>query len=128
MKDFCALRATTYSYLMDDDSEVEKAKGTKKCIIKREFMFENYKNCLLNGDVILKSLLRFKSDRHKVYAKEVNKIALSSDDDKILQTFDGIETYPYGANAFKVCESKMMVVGDFFVKKYVDCPFYGEII
>ena len=55
MKEFCALRAKTYSYLMDDDSEVEKTKGTKKCIIKRELMFENYKDCLFNGEAILKS-------------------------------------------------------------------------
>ena len=51
-----------------------------------------------------------------MYTEEVNKIALSSDDDKRLQTFDGIETYPYGTNAFKVCESEMMVVRDLFVK------------
>ena len=63
-----------------------------------------------------------------MYTEEVNKIALSSDDDKRLQTFDGIETYPYGTNAFKVCESEMMVVRDLFFKKYVDCPFYGEIV
>ena len=44
-----------------------------------------------------------------MYTEEVNKIALSSNDDKILQTFDGIITYPYGTNAFKVCESEMMV-------------------
>ena len=34
MKEFCALRAKTYLYLMDDNSEVKKSKGTKKCIIK----------------------------------------------------------------------------------------------
>ena len=51
-----------------------------------------------------------------MYTEEVNKIALSSDDDKRLQTFNGIETYPYGTNAFKVCKSKMMVVRDLFVK------------
>ena len=43
-------------------------------------------------------------------AEKVNKIALSNDDDKRLQTFDGIETYPYGTNAFKVCKSEMMAV------------------
>ena len=35
MKEFCAPTSKTYSYLMDDDSEKKKAKGTKKCIIKR---------------------------------------------------------------------------------------------
>ena len=128
MKEFCALRAKTYSYLMDDNSEVKKSKGTKKCVIKRELMFENYKDCLFNGEVILKSQQRFKSDHHKVYTKEVNKIALSSDDDKRLQTFDRVTTYPYGTPAVKVCESEMMVVRDLFVEKYVDCLFYGEIV
>ena len=85
-------------------------------------MFQNYKDCLFNGEVILKSQQIFKSDYHKVYTEEVNKIALSSNDDKRLKTFDGIETDPYGANAFKVCESEMIVVRDLFVKKYVDCP------
>ena len=63
-----------------------------------------------------------------MYTKEVNKIALSSNHDKRLQTFNKVTTYPYGTNAFKVCESEMMMVIDLFVKKYVDCPFYGEIV
>ena len=63
-----------------------------------------------------------------MYTLEVNKIALSSDEDKRLQIFDGIETYPYGTNAFKACESEMMVVRNLFVEKYVDCPFYGETV
>ena len=41
-----------------------------------------------------------------MYTEEVNKIALSSNDDKRLQTFDKVTTYPYGTNAFKVCESE----------------------
>ena len=63
---------------------------------------------MFNGEVILKSQQRFKSDHHKVYTEEVNKIALSSDDDKRLQTFDAIETYPYGTTneMLKVFESK----------------------
>ena len=128
MKQFCALTSKTYSYLMDDGSEVKKSKGTKKCIIKRETMFENYTDCLFNDKIILKSQQRFKSDHHKVYTEEVNKIALSSDDDKRLQTFNRVTTYPNGMPAVKVCERKMMVVRDLFVKKYVDCPFYGETV
>ena len=64
MKKVCALRAKTYTYLMDH--------------------------------------------HHNVYTEEVNKIALNSNDDKRLQTFDRVTTYPYGANAFKVCESEML--------------------
>ena len=79
-------------------------------------MFENYTDCLFNDEIILKSQQRFKSDHHKMYTEEVNKITLSSDDDKRLQTFDKIETYPYGTPAVKVCESEMMVVRDLFVK------------
>ena len=73
-------------------------------------MFESYTGFLFNEKIILKLQQRFKSNHHKVYIEEVNKIALSSDDDKRLQTFDEIETYPYGTNTFKVCESKMIVV------------------
>ena len=113
MKEFCALRAKTYAYLMDDDSEKKKAKGTKKCIIKRRIMFENYKDSLFNNNTILRSQLRFKSDLHNVYTEEVNKIVLNSNDDKRLQTHDRITTYPYETNAYKVCESEMMAM-----KKY----------
>ena len=82
MKEFCALRAKTYSFLMDNDSEVKKSKGTKKCVMKRELMFENYTDCLSNEKIILKPQQRFKSYNHKVLTEEINKIALSSNDDK----------------------------------------------
>ena len=122
MQEFVALRAKTYAYLTDDDDEKRKAKETKKCVIKSELMLKNYKDGLFNGEVILKSQQRFKSDHRKVYTEEVNKIALNGDDDKRIQTFDGIETYPYGTNAFKVCESKMIAVRDLFVENYADFP------
>ena len=65
---------------------------------------------LFNGEVIIKSQHRFRSDHHRVYTEEVNKIALSSNDDKRIQTFDKITTYPYGTNVFKVCEDEMRYV------------------
>ena len=71
-------------------------------------MFENYKDCLFNDKIILKSQQRFKSDHHNVYIEETNEIALSSNDDKRLLTSGRIKTYPYGTNAFKVCQSKML--------------------
>ena len=117
MKEFCAIRAKTHLYLMDDNSAVKKSKGTKKCVRKRKTMFENYADCVFNDKIILKLQQRFKSDHHKVYTEEVNKIALSSDDDKRLQTFNRVTTYPYGTNAFKMCESEMIVVKDIFFEK-----------
>ena len=84
---------------------MKKAKGTKKCIVKRELMFENYKDALFNH----KTQQRFRSYNHKVHAEEVNKIALSSNDDKRIQTFDKVTTYLYGTNVFKVCENEMLL-------------------
>ena len=80
---------------MDDDVEKKKTKGVKRCVTKRRLMFENYKDSLLNNKTILKSQLRFKSDHHNLYEEEVNKITLNSDDNKRLQTFDRVTTYPY---------------------------------
>ena len=71
-------------------------------------MFENYKDCFLNNKKVYGSQQRFKSYNHDVYTEEVNKTALSSNGDKRLQTYDKITTYPYGTNAFKVCESEML--------------------
>ena len=61
-----------------------------------------YKDYLFNNRVILQSQQRFKSDYHNVFTEQTNKIVLNSNDDKRLQTFDKITTYPYGASAFKV--------------------------
>ena len=112
--EFVALRPKAYSYLDDYGNDHKKAKGTKKCVIKQKLMFENYKDCLFNNKTVYRSQERFKSYNHDVYTEEVNKIALSNNDDKRIQTFDGIETYPYGTNAFKVCESEMLIIKDLF--------------
>ena len=109
MTEFCALRAKAYAYKLDDDTEMKKAKGTKKCIVKREITFKNYVDALFNDKVIVRSQQRFRSDHHKVYTEEVNKIALSSNDDKRIQTFDKVTTFPYGRNVFKVCENEMLL-------------------
>ena len=88
--EFVTLRPKTYSYLTDDSKEDKKAKGTKKCMIKRMIKFNDYKNCLLNGEVILKSQQRFESKEHDVYTENINKIALGSNDDKRLIASDKI--------------------------------------
>ena len=94
--EFVALRPKTYSYPTDDCNEDKKAKGTKKCVITRMIKFNDYKNCILNGEAVLKSQQRFKSKGHDVYAENINKIALSSNDDKRPIAPDKITSYPYG--------------------------------
>ena len=86
MTEFVALRPKTYSYLTVDREEDKKAKGTKKSVIKRRLKLNDYKDCHLNNQIVLKSQQRFKNERHGVYTEEINKIALSSNDDKRLQT------------------------------------------
>ena len=88
------LRPKTYSYLTDDGKEDKKAKGTKKWVIKKMIKFNNYKKCLLNDEVILKSQQRFISKKHDVYTENINKIALSNNDDKIIISSNKITSYP----------------------------------
>ena len=94
--EFTALRPKTYSYLADNDKIDKKAKRTKKCVISKMIKFNDYKKCLLNDEVILKSEQRFISKEHAVYTENVNKIALSNDDDKRVLSNDKITTCPYG--------------------------------
>ena len=94
--EFVTLRPKTYSYLTDDSKEDKKAKGTKKCVIKKMIKFNDHKKCLLNDKVILKSQQRFISKKHDVYTENINKIALSNNDDKRIISSNKITNYPYG--------------------------------
>ena len=94
--EFTTLRPKTYSYLTDDGKEDKKAKGTKKCVIKRMIKFNDYKNCLLKDEALSKSQKRFISKKRDVYTENINKIALSNNDDKRIVSSDKITSYPYG--------------------------------
>ena len=78
MKEFAGLRAKTWTYLINDGSELKKKLKEQKNVIKRGLMFKNSTDCLFSNKIILKSQQRFKSDCHDVYTEEMNKIALSS--------------------------------------------------
>ena len=54
MTEFCALREKAYAYKLDGNTEMKKAKGTKKCVVKRELMFENYVDPLFNDKITTK--------------------------------------------------------------------------
>ena len=69
MTEFCALRAKAYAFKLDDDNEVKKAKGTKKCIMKREITFKNYADALFNDEVLINN----KNDLEVIIIKFVQK-------------------------------------------------------
>ena len=94
--EFVTLRPKTYSYLTDDGKEDKKAKGTKKCVMKKMIKFNDYKKCLFNDEVILKSQQRFISKKHNIYTENINKIALSNNDDKRIISSNKITSYPCG--------------------------------
>ena len=89
--EFVALRPKTYSYLMDNDSEAKKAKGTKNCVIKRMLKFNDYKDSLLNYEIVLKSQPTFKGETHNVYIEEISKIMI-----KDYRLMIELQQYPYG--------------------------------
>ena len=102
--------------------KIEKVKGTKGCVVKRKLKFKDYKKWskvsqienIINylekkeidadslkeitkyKNVILKTQQWFKRESHNVFNKEINKIALSSNDDKRIQSIDWIESYARG--------------------------------
>ena len=123
MTKFAGLKAKSYSYLTDEGNGNEKAIGTKKYVIKRNIKFGNYKYCLeatqteneinhlkksnwhrqysqrnhkefiKNNKLLLKSQQRFKSESHNVFIEEINKIALSSNENKSVKSINSIETF-----------------------------------
>ena len=96
MSDFCALKAKTYAFKLDNDKEVKKAKGKKKCTVKNHITFNDYVNTLFNDTKLLKSQFTFKSGHRKIYTQRINEIALNYFGDKRIQCSDKITTYPYG--------------------------------
>ena len=90
---------------MDVGGDHKKTKDTKKFAIKQKLMFEDYKGCLFNNKTVYRLQERFKSYYHVMYTKEVNKIVLSGSNDKRLQTFSKITTYPYGTNEVIIKQS-----------------------
>ena len=84
IKKVSALKPNTYSYIIDDDHSDKKAKGAKKCVVKWEIKFQDFQDCLENNKTIIRSQQRFRSEAHNVFIKNVNKTALSANDDKRL--------------------------------------------
>ena len=103
MKEFIGLRLKMYSYKIGEKDEPKKCKGIKKCVVKKTVSFEDYKRCLFEGRVIHRSQMMFRSRKHKVKTLEVNKLALSREDDKRI-SIDGIDSLAMGHYKVWGCE------------------------
>ena len=96
IKEFVGLRAKLYSFIMDDGEETKKCKGVKKQVVESSISHEDYKTCLLTGKEQLRKQNILRSYNHEVYTEEVNKIALSAQDDKRFILSDGVHTLAWG--------------------------------
>ena len=96
MSEFVALASKVYAYVCDNDKIDKRVKGIKKCVRKKVIKFQHYMNALLLNITMMNTQQRFKSDHHIITREEINKISLSRKDDKRIQSFDGIHTYPIG--------------------------------
>ena len=94
MKEFVSLRPKMYSYKVGN-SEPKKCKGIKKCVVEKTISFDDYKACLFSGEWSHMSQLLFKSRKHEVKTLEVNKLALSREDDKRI-SINGVTSYAIG--------------------------------
>ena len=81
---FIGLRPKLYSFKIEEDKSVKKCKGIKKSVVKKGITFEHYFDCLFTGEKQMRSMKIIQSKFHTIYSKEVNEIALSSEDDKRL--------------------------------------------
>ena len=97
MEEFVGLRAKLYSYKMyEDGKEEKKCKGVKRSVVKNNISFDDYKKCLFGGGEQIRKMNVIRSHGHEIYTEEVNKVALSRDDDKRIILEDGIHTLAYG--------------------------------
>ena len=94
--EFVRLRAKLYSYKMFEGEESKKCKGVKKSVVKKSITHEDYKKCLTDQKPQLRKMNVIRSYKHNVFTEEVNKVALSANDDKRYILEDGINTLALG--------------------------------
>ena len=94
VEEFVGLRSKMYS-LIYNGIEKKTAKGVKRCEIKR-LRHANYRDCLLNNQLIMCNMNQFRSFNHQVYTTSLNKIGLSPYDDKRYVLDNGCDTLAHG--------------------------------
>lgn len=95
MKEFVGLRSKMYSIDVINGKKISKAKGVKRSVVNK-FNILDYKNCLFNKSIIYRDMTVFRSKLHNIYTQNLNKVALSSLDNKRFVLDDNINTYAWG--------------------------------
>ena len=96
IKEFVGLRAKLYSYKMEEGKENKRCKGIKKAVVEKSIRHEDYKKCLETGKEQLRRQNIIRSYEHVLYTEEVNKVALSSADDKRYLLKNSFDTLAWG--------------------------------
>ena len=96
MSKFVGLRAKLYATKMDNNEESKKCKGISKTVTKNNIAFEDYKNVLFNQTTQMRKMNVIRSHKHEIYTEEINKVALSGNDDKRIVMADRVQTMAYG--------------------------------
>ena len=89
---FVGLRPKLYSYKVEEEGEIRKAKGVKKNVIEKCLTFEDYKKCLFSEEDLMKEMNVIRSENHDIYSMTINKVALSANEDKRLICENRIDT------------------------------------
>ena len=97
IEEFVGLRPKLYSYKMFEDGKEEKrCKGVSRSVVMNSITHEDYKTCLFTGEEQLRKMAVIRSHKHEVYTEEINKVALSGDDNKRFILEDKIHTLALG--------------------------------
>ena len=88
---------------MLDGSEDNKWKGVTKNVTKRSIQFDDYRECLFKRKEQNRKMNVIRCLSHEIYTDEINKIALSSDDDERVIMAAGIHTLAYGHTNLENC-------------------------
>ena len=105
IKEFVGLRAKLYSYKMDEGKENKRCKGIKKAVVEKSIRHEDYKTCLTTGKEQLRKQNIIRSYEHTLYTEEVNKVALSSADDKRYLLKNSYDTLAWGHHRIRDMEN-----------------------
>ena len=94
--EYVGLRPKMYSILEAGGKNIKKAKGVKKCVVKKRIRHEQYKEALFEKRAFRHGMNVLRSERHRIYGQRLNKVSLSCFDSKRWVAGDGVDTLAYG--------------------------------